>query len=60
MDRRKVSGFLRNSNSGGFTVTDGWTRNLGRGEGRNSSILSVSGTGSIVKVWVCCYSREPD
>lgn len=49
VDRRMVSGFLRNSNSGGFTVTDGWTRSVGRGDGRNSSILSVSGTGSIMK-----------
>jgi len=46
VDRRRVGG-LRNSSSG-----DPWTRKLGRGEGRNSSILSVSGTGSILADFV--------
>lgn len=42
-----VRGFLKCSNSGGPRIADGGTLRLGRGEGRNSSILSVSGTGSM-------------
>jgi len=47
VDRRRVGGFLGESKSGGRRLEDPWMRKLGRGEGRNSSIRSVSGTGSI-------------
>lgn len=42
VDRRRVGGLRKQSNSGALTLR------LGRGEGRNSSIRSVSGTGSMV------------
>lgn len=46
VDRRMVGGFRRESNSGANDVAG--SLRLGRGEGRNSSILSVSGTGSML------------
>lgn len=48
VDRRRVGGFRVKSNSGVARVGDPWTLRLGRGDGRNSSIRSVSGTGSIL------------
>jgi hypothetical protein len=47
VDRRRVGGFLRKSDSGDPGVAATGSLKLGRGEGRNSSILSVSGTGSM-------------
>jgi len=46
VDRRRVGGFRKKSNSGEPGTAAGSLK-LGRGEGRNSSILSVSGTGSM-------------
>lgn len=52
VDRRRVGGFRRLFGSGGarVEVETLWSRRLGRGDERNSSILSVSGTDSIVTV----------
>jgi hypothetical protein len=47
VDRRRVGGFLRKSDSGEPRVAVAGSLKLGSGEGRNSSILSVSGTGSM-------------
>ncbi len=49
VDRRRLGGLRGKSNSGGARAELLCTRSVGRGEGRNSSILSVSGTGSILK-----------
>ena len=48
VDRRMVGGFRRKSDSGEPRVEVAESLKLGRGEGRNSSILSVSGTGSML------------
>lgn len=48
VDRRRVGGLRRTSSSVELSVGDPCTLRLGRGEGRNSSIRSVSGTGSIL------------
>lgn len=48
VDRRRVGGFRVKSSSGVERLGDPWTLRLGRGDGRNSSIRSVSGTGSIL------------
>lgn len=47
VDRRRTGGFRRRSDSGALTDVVDEGRKLGRGDDRNSSILSVSGTGSI-------------
>lgn len=48
VDRRRVGGFLNKSDSGEPEFAAAGSLKLGRGEGRNSSILSVSGTGSML------------
>jgi hypothetical protein len=49
VDRRMLGGFRRLFASGGAREDEEtlWSRRLGMGDERNSSILSVSGTGSI-------------
>jgi hypothetical protein len=48
VDRRMVGGFLRKSSGEPKAPAADGSLKLGRGEGRNSSILSVSGTGSML------------
>ncbi len=48
VDRRSVGGFRKRSNSGEPSAAAVGSLKLGRGDGRNSSIRSVSGTGSIL------------
>jgi hypothetical protein len=48
VERRMVGGFRRKSDSGEPRLEVAESLKLGRGEGRNSSILSVSGTGSML------------
>jgi hypothetical protein len=48
VDRRMVGGFRRDSNSGALKDEVAGSLRLGSGDGRNSSILSVSGTGSML------------
>lgn len=55
VDRRMVGGFLRYSSSGAAGAA---TLTPGSGEGRNSSILSVSGTGSMLAE-VCAAVGNP-
>ncbi len=50
VDRRRVGGFREKSSSGGPSVEELWSLRLGRGEGRNSSMRSVSGTGSMAAI----------
>jgi hypothetical protein len=57
VDRRSVGGFRGKSKSGGARLEVPWTLRLGRGEGRNSSIRSVSGTGSIAMLVVDALGR---
>ena len=51
-----MEGSVDRRSSGRESVEELWSRRLGRGEGWNSSILSVSGTGSIV---ACLFSGSP-
>lgn len=48
VDRRMVGGFFKKSSSGGLSSAGPGTLMLGTGEGRNSSILFASGTGSML------------
>jgi len=50
VERRRVGGLREKSPSWGFKAAIADTLRLGRGEGRNSSMRSVSGTGSMVTV----------
>jgi hypothetical protein len=50
VERRRLGGFGTKSESGTASVEALWSRRLGIGEERNSSILSVSGTGSMLTV----------
>jgi len=56
VDRRRLAGFLGLSTSEESRCEGLWSRSVGRGEGLNSSIRSVSGTGSIV----ICFSDDPN
>lgn len=47
VDRRRLDGLRGKSKSGGLSTAVPWTLRVGRGEGRNSPICSVSGTGSM-------------
>jgi hypothetical protein len=56
VERRRVGGFLVTSISKVEGADGLWSRSDGKGEGLNSSILSVSGTGSMINR---CPGGEP-